>query len=567
MSSQVAENYQLKWHSHLTNLNTSVSTLYRNEKFADVMLFASNSEGGVGIPAHKIILSSCSHYFASIFDSNPSPPNAMVYIVLPPELSKRSITTLVQYMYSGEATVSNDILNEVLRGGEVLKVRGLWRNNQTSEPNASSTPHCPPAHKSDQCTKDPHQIIAEKPIYEHRIPQITSAVTESPVIVMSSQPQSQQHQQSNKSMQNIAANREIINNEPIETAAIPTSHYGLVSLQIAAAVKKAQQNSEKRVKSVSVYPKNLSESVRRYSDDQSKEIEAGHIRVKEGEVLRMSDRRRSSVSETNADPCEKVTMKYSSGPIIVEKKASDVHIPEALSFLTIKQEPTEWSDYEQENGIDKPQIEVTVKPEILYADEEPVESEEDLDDREQMIYSPLTCELCSETFTVPAEWVRHIESHAESTHCHVPKKRKRLDLSEPSCENIAALRCDLCSMYFVTPAEWVRHVQNTHTETELALSNNSTPPKRNYRPIRPLEGQVLEKSCSICKKTFPSYASMVIHKRTHTGERPFYCSLCNKGFNVKSNLLRHMRTLHNQLLNPSNLNDYSDGPNQEFDNA
>lgn len=61
----------------------------------------------------------------------------------------------------------------------------------------------------------------------------------------------------------------------------------------------------------------------------------------------------------------------------------------------------------------------------------------DPDDRDQMIYSPLTCELCSETFTVPAEWVRHIESHAESTHCHVPKKRKRLDLtvSRLDCTN------------------------------------------------------------------------------------------------------------------------------------
>lgn len=58
----------------------------------------------------------------------------------------------------------------------------------------------------------------------------------------------------------------------------------------------------------------------------------------------------------------------------------------------------------------------------------------DIDDRDQMIYSPLTCELCSETFTVPAEWVRHIESHAESTHCHVPKKRKRIDIS-------VSLRC------------------------------------------------------------------------------------------------------------------------------
>lgn len=29
MATPVAENYQLKWHSHLTNLNTSVATLYR----------------------------------------------------------------------------------------------------------------------------------------------------------------------------------------------------------------------------------------------------------------------------------------------------------------------------------------------------------------------------------------------------------------------------------------------------------------------------------------------------------------------------------------------------------
>jgi hypothetical protein len=41
-------------------------------------------------------------------------------------------------------------------------------------------------------------------------------------------------------------------------------------------------------------------------------------------------------------------------------------------------------------------------------------------------------------------------------------------------ENINVLSCDLCeNMNFVSAAEWVRHVQNTHTETELAISNNS----------------------------------------------------------------------------------------------
>lgn len=140
-------------------------------------------------------------------------------------------------------------------------------------------------------------------------------------------------------------------------------------------------------------------------------------------------------------------------------------------------------------------------------------------------------------------------------------------------------------MYFVTPAEWVRHVQSTHTETELAMSNNSSTTstsRRSTKPIVPSEQhpmvstsvattstqqqQSQEKACPICNKSFPSYASMIIHKRTHTGywessaqiitnlktfltipgERPFYCDICNKGFNVKSNLLRHMRTLHNQ---------------------
>lgn len=277
-------------------------------------------------------------------------------------------------MYSGEATVSNDILNEVLRGGEVLKVRGLWRNNQTSEPNASSTPHCPPAHKNEQCSKDPHPITAEKPVYEHRIPLISSAVTESPVIVMSSQPPPLHHPHANKSMQNISANREIVNNEPNETAAIPTPHYGLVSLKIAAAVKKAQQGIEKHLKQAAVYPK-VTESIRRFSDDKPKEIESGHIRVKESEVLRMSDSRRSSTAEP-MDSGDKVTMKYASGPVMVEQKTNDAQMPDALSFLTIKQEPAEWSDYEQENGIEKSHIEVTVKPEIVYTDEDPADSDE-----------------------------------------------------------------------------------------------------------------------------------------------------------------------------------------------
>ncbi|KAH8371187.1 hypothetical protein KR093_006413 [Drosophila rubida] len=134
-----AENYHLKWDSHLSYLNTSISTLYKNEKFADVVLYSSYNNCGinsdiptVGISAHKFILSSCSQFFATMFDTAPinhQSPSGVFYIVLPPDLSHRAIQILVQYMYSGEATVSNDILNEVLRGGEMLKIRGLCRTS------------------------------------------------------------------------------------------------------------------------------------------------------------------------------------------------------------------------------------------------------------------------------------------------------------------------------------------------------------------------------------------------------------------------------------------------------
>ncbi|CAB0011642.1 unnamed protein product [Nesidiocoris tenuis] len=52
-------------------------------------------------------------------------PSTPLVVILPPEISYRTMSILLQYMYSGEATVSNDQLNGVLRAGELLRVKGL----------------------------------------------------------------------------------------------------------------------------------------------------------------------------------------------------------------------------------------------------------------------------------------------------------------------------------------------------------------------------------------------------------------------------------------------------------
>ncbi|XP_064640782.1 zinc finger protein 260-like [Lineus longissimus] len=51
--------------------------------------------------------------------------------------------------------------------------------------------------------------------------------------------------------------------------------------------------------------------------------------------------------------------------------------------------------------------------------------------------------------------------------------------------------------------------------------------------------------CPYCEKVSAQKTRMVIHIRSHTGERPYACSRCNKRYAERSKLNRHMRVIHN----------------------
>ncbi|KAM3961965.1 uncharacterized protein ACR2FA_004049 [Aphomia sociella] len=512
------DTYQLKWHSHSSHLNGSVAALLRSERFTDVVLCTMD---GSQIPAHKFILSSCSMYLSGLFEGQRyvSRMGGMLYVVLPSEISTKALKILVEYMYKGETTVSNEVLDTVLKAGEVLKIRGLWR--QTDEAGGDSVP----AEKTTASVNK--QVVAKKP--EDIQPKITVKKDDKLLKTFG------QVQQQGVTRPMFIGPPKLVFIKTTEGGTQAALRPGAPKGQTILVAPAQKSDSTAMATKVAAPAPVSTVATTTIADDSSDEAPPTRILRRHAAERKYGKKQRV---EVNTEPEESKEEDNQDNVSETSKKSTQSNTE--TSEVQVKDEP-EWdasSIEEEERSIAEMfQAEMSVKSEPV--DEMDIEEE-------SLIYSPLACELCAEVFTVPAAWVRHVQGHARSDPPPA-RKRKHRSASDDTEETMALLRCDLCQKHFPNPGEWVRHIQSTHTETELAISNNSAPPKRHNRFTEGAQN----KTCTHCKKTFPSHASMLIHMRTHTGERPFICGLCNKGFNVKSNLLRHLRTLHDQIISPA----------------
>ena len=77
-------------------------------------------------------------------------------------------------------------------------------------------------------------------------------------------------------------------------------------------------------------------------------------------------------------------------------------------------------------------------------------------------------------------------------------------------------------------------IYNKNFEVEIFLF------LQNYAPM-PYNGQF---ACPICMDIKPSKKNMVVHIRSHTGEKPFVCPHCPYACSHRSNLTRHINHRH-----------------------
>uniref|UniRef100_A0A2C9K3V5 C2H2-type domain-containing protein n=1 Tax=Biomphalaria glabrata TaxID=6526 RepID=A0A2C9K3V5_BIOGL len=75
-------------------------------------------------------------------------------------------------------------------------------------------------------------------------------------------------------------------------------------------------------------------------------------------------------------------------------------------------------------------------------------------------------------------------------------------------------------------------------------SAGASPKGRNTSPVMALPPKL--KACEFCGKSFRFQSNLVVHRRSHTGEKPYKCSLCPHACTQQSKLKRHMKTHSNK---------------------
>ena len=122
----MSEKLCLQWNDFNENVEKAVANLRQDSDFNDVTLV---SEDGQNVEAHKVILAASSPFFNDMLVKNKH-NHPLVYMR---GVKAENLKAMVDFMYKGEASVSQESLDSFLALASELKLKGLMGTDEGDE--------------------------------------------------------------------------------------------------------------------------------------------------------------------------------------------------------------------------------------------------------------------------------------------------------------------------------------------------------------------------------------------------------------------------------------------------
>jgi len=132
----------LKWEDIHTSFGCELKSIWKNEEFFDVTLVCENQQ----LSAHKVVLSACSSFFRSVLTNNPH-PNPLIYLK---DVSYQDLSSILSFIYTGEAEVQQDRLQDFLGVAEDLRIKGLLKSDDDALSSVNKVITIPPNHVKEE---------------------------------------------------------------------------------------------------------------------------------------------------------------------------------------------------------------------------------------------------------------------------------------------------------------------------------------------------------------------------------------------------------------------------------
>jgi len=132
----MGEEFLLRWNDYQAAIASMMESLCLTEEMVDCTLTA----GRTSFSAHRMVLSTCSPYFRSLFASVPSHQHPVIFVR---DVESSILELLVRYMYSGQVSVSEEQLVPLVQAAKSLSIKGLLDVPVHQRPAASPSPRLP----------------------------------------------------------------------------------------------------------------------------------------------------------------------------------------------------------------------------------------------------------------------------------------------------------------------------------------------------------------------------------------------------------------------------------------